>query len=141
MWRQREIMNGDVVKVPIRLPLDYGQPEAKGSKHLPNYGRRWIKSIGRVLGLFLHCVSFTLGLTPSRQPYINLRFERIDRTALQMSVPVDGQTFGRFPALHRTNGSLQVSSDLLPRVQMVSTRAIWWSRDSVASAFRKPRLH
>ena len=61
-------------------------------------------------------------VTPSRQPNINLFFERVDRTALQVSVPVDRQIFAFFPTLHGPHLSIQVEGNLLPRVEAFSVR-------------------
>jgi hypothetical protein len=65
-------------------------------------------------------MSSAQSLGSTLEPAINLTFERVDRAALQVRVAVNRQAFPFFPALYTANFSIQVNSNLLPRVETLS---------------------
>ena len=113
MQRHPGVRDLHVPKVLIRVLLDEGQPQAKGGKHPPHV-RRWIPPVGCALRVFLPGARVAQGLGPTSEPTINLTLDRVNRTALRVTVSADGQAFMLPPALDGTHFPVQVNGNLLP---------------------------
>ena len=59
-------------------------------------------------------------LPPVVPPGVEFRLIGINRSSLVVSVPVYGQRFVLFPALHAADATPQVGSDLLPGIQALT---------------------